>query len=499
MKSTSKIFFALSVLLFVSTSSFAQNDDYNEKEKHIYDSLTSHYFVEKVWDSVIDIGKESIYKGYDFYMLRLRMGMAYGFMTNYRSAEKQYKKALEFVPGDIEAGVLNYYAAINGGRKHVAYSDFLKYNEAQVKEIKNKTSEDIKEESKDDLYAIETPILDRLYFSYGYSFTKNTSQLADIFPKHAGTLYSQGNIRENQSYANLSLGGHLSTMLEWDFSYNRNDILGVQLVQPSIKDYLKQETDIRQNELFAGLNYFAGNGWNIKATGQLLFYKANMFSVKDSIGYSLPSLGEVIEVDSILSQTDHFVFNESTKSNNDYVFGLSVNRKIGLVDFSVFGTYAKIQDKNPFQIGGELVLLPSGNYSLYLSNRLFYYKDSQSEKYIYKVGAGARITQKLNFDATATFGDLQFTNEPNLPVVYNWSDKTSFKGDLVFTYNISKDVYLSLRYQITQLQSTYVSHTFNDLVQSTAYPNHYYKTYKQEEFLYKYNQHFVILGLTWLL
>ena len=485
--------------VFLGLNLYSQTDDENAKEKAIYDSITYYYFNAENWDSVIDIGKEALYKGYDFYYLRMRLGLAYDYQGNFRFAEKQYKEALKHIPTDVNAAYYNYYAAINGGRKRVAYANFKKYSLDQAKSIKKDDNPKMKylyeSQQNSTIHHIRTKPIDHLYFAYGYAFTGNKNKLADIYPQHRGVLYSVGNVRESQTFFNFSLGGNISPMVEWDLSYNYSKINAVKLLQP--RDTIHQDVPISviQNELFLGTRVYSGNGWNMRMTGHILHYNSDLISVFSNTEYEVP---ENIE-DTLLVETTSFGITDIIIKKNDYVVGLSVNKKIGLVDFSIFGSYASILDKNPIQVGGELTILPKGNYSLYLTNRLFYYTDESSQRFIYKVSAGSVLTKKINFDASITFGDLQFTNEQGVAVAYNWSEKTTFKGDLVFSYKIAEKVYLSLRYQLSQKQSVYTYYAIDETLESDSSPGYYYNTYKEKEGFYKFNQHFVILGLSWKL
>lgn len=494
---TFKSLFIMISFLLIGLNAHSQTEEMKAKEKAIYDSITFHYYNEKVWDSVIDIAKEALYRGHDFYYLRMRLGLAYEYQGNFRYAEKQYKEALKHVPTDVNAAYYNYFAAINGGRKRVAYADFKNYSFDQVKSIKKDDNPKMKYLYENHLnttvHNIRTKAIDRIYFAYGYSFTGNSSKLADIYPQHKGISYSVGNVRENQTFFNFSVGGNISPMVEWDLSFNNSKITAVKLLQQRDSSHQEIPISVLQNELFLGARLYSGNGWNMKMTGHVLHYNSNFITIYDTMFYEVPESAE----DTMLVEESLFGITDFIIKKNDYVVGLSINKKIGLVDFSIFGSYASILDKNPIQIGGELTILPRGNYSLYLTNRLFYYTDESSQRFVYKVSAGALLTKKINFDASVTFGDLQFTNEPGVAVVYNWSEKTTFKGDLVFSYKIAEKVYLSLRYQLTQKQSKYNYYTIDETLPSDTHSGYYYNTYKEKEDFYKFNQHFVILGLSW--
>ena len=485
------------IFILTSTSAFAQDQKYSQKEKTIYDSLTYYYYNTGIWDSVIDIGKESIYKGYDFYYLRMRMGLAYDYQGNFRLAERQYNKALDFSKNDVNAAYYQYYAAYSGGRKNVAYYYYSKYNTFQKLKVleveKSKAGNVVIIPEPMALAKIKTKGLSKIDFSYGYSFTGNENKLSSFFTQQMGILYSEGIIRNTQQYFHLGLSGNMTNNIEWQVAYSRNTINGYNLVQPQNNEYFTRDASIKQNDFYAKLAFFSADGWNIELSGQLLKYDNKFTDVwVDSMAYSLPTGNDTILLEKLYFKEQRIKFEDA-----DYVLGIALNKKISLVDFSLFASYASIVDQNPFQIGGELTILPKGNYSLYLTNRLFYYHDDLSDRAVYKVIAGVSLTKKLFFEGAATFGDLQYTNEPHTSIVYNWSEKTSFKGDLTLIYRLNNDINLSLTYMIYQKRAQYHYLRFSGVESSLEYPGYYQSTYDDKIGDNKFNQHFFVLGLNW--
>lgn len=494
-----KKYFQVILTLLLIGFSLLEAKSQSEKERDIYDSITYHYYMQGNWDSVIDIGKEALYKGYDFYYLRMRLGLAYDYQANFRIAEKQYSKALKLVPNDVNAAYYQYFAAINGGRKGVAFSNYQHFNFEQKKSINpNKDSnQDFLYEKHQNIIPkkIKVKALELLSFSYGYAFTGNKTNMDNIYPSSSGELFSTGYVRNKQSYLNLTMKGNLSPMVQWDFAYNNHVIDGLSILQMRNEKPEWKPTNVKQNEIFGGLGFLFGNGMSLKTTAHYLGFKGN------ATEYSLDTIIYVISEsrDTILDEESTFNKVNYSFSESDYVLGLSLNHKLGMFDFSAFATYGQISEVNPLQIGGEITILPKGNYSLYVSNRLLYYSDELDNRFIYKVSAGSALSKKWNIDASATFGNLQYTNEPNSAIVYNWSEKTTFKGDIILSYLIAPKVYLSLKYQLTQKQSKYSSYVANGIENSLIYPGFSYITYGETEDYYKFNQHFLIASLSWYL
>jgi hypothetical protein len=493
-----KIFLLFSFLI-LGLGVQSQNTEYQKKEKTIYDSLTYHYYETGIWDSVIDIGKEAIYKGYDFYYLRMRMGLAYDYEGNFRMAEHHYTRALSFVPTDVNAAYYKYFAALNGGRIGEAYSSYKSFTSKQKEAIYKVQNTDTK--YIDDaiigkrLQKIKAKPLTSLSLSYGYSFTGNQNKLADILPQSKYILYSIGDIRTNQSYINLFLSGNASPLIQWSAAYNHNKINGEHLFHPKNLSFQTVGTNVSQDELYGSVNVLKGKGWELSISAMLLHYKGFKIDTPiDTVFYMIPP-----PPDTLLTESIVFEHNYYSPTGNDYFLRFSIKKKYRLADMTFFGSYSKIYDKNPVQTGLIFTLLPRGNYSLYLTNRLLYYHDDEDDRFVYKVLAGAQLSKKINIEGSATFGNIQNTNEPRAAVAYNWSEETSFKGDISLSYQLMKQLYISLRYQITQKQSVYNYYQIDEVLPSQTLHGFFYATYREEKGGYQFNQHFIILSLNWKL
>jgi tetratricopeptide (TPR) repeat protein len=73
-------------------------------------------YLDKQWPELISYGKKAMNKGFDYFYLRLRVGIAYFERKNYSAAEGHFKKALQFNSGDELALEYLYYCYIYNGR-----------------------------------------------------------------------------------------------------------------------------------------------------------------------------------------------------------------------------------------------------------------------------------------------------------------------------------------------------------------------------------------------
>ncbi|MBI3520709.1 MAG: hypothetical protein HY062_15330 [Bacteroidetes bacterium] len=73
-------------------------------------------YLDKQWPELISFGNKAVHKGFDYFYLRMRIGIAYYERKNYSLAEKHFKKALAFNAGDELALEYLYYCYVFNGR-----------------------------------------------------------------------------------------------------------------------------------------------------------------------------------------------------------------------------------------------------------------------------------------------------------------------------------------------------------------------------------------------
>ncbi len=102
----------IALYLAISTSGFAQDTltsaTVEEKSYQLY--------TDKNWPELVSFGKKALHEGYDYFYLRMRMGIAYYERKNYNMAETHFAKALNFNSGDDLALEYLYYCYLFTGK-----------------------------------------------------------------------------------------------------------------------------------------------------------------------------------------------------------------------------------------------------------------------------------------------------------------------------------------------------------------------------------------------
>lgn len=86
----------------------------------IVEKQSYELYLRKKWPELIQFGSDAIRKGYDYFYIQMRVGIAYYECANYLLAEKYFLKALSFNSGDELAMEYLYYCYVFTGRSEQA-------------------------------------------------------------------------------------------------------------------------------------------------------------------------------------------------------------------------------------------------------------------------------------------------------------------------------------------------------------------------------------------
>lgn len=86
----------------------------------IVEQKSYQLYLDKNWTDLIKFGNNALNKGFDYYYLQIRIGIAYFEKKNYSLAENHFKKVLEFNSDDELAQEYLYYCFIYNGRNEEA-------------------------------------------------------------------------------------------------------------------------------------------------------------------------------------------------------------------------------------------------------------------------------------------------------------------------------------------------------------------------------------------
>jgi tetratricopeptide (TPR) repeat protein len=106
----------ISALTFLFMICIIKNNAQDTLNSATVEQKSYQLYLDKQWPELITYGNKAVKKGFDYFYIQMRIGIAYYERKNYNQAEGHFKKALKFNSGDELALEYLYYCYIYNGR-----------------------------------------------------------------------------------------------------------------------------------------------------------------------------------------------------------------------------------------------------------------------------------------------------------------------------------------------------------------------------------------------
>jgi len=382
------------------------------------DSLSYEALQRKDWNKVIQIGEEAEAKGFDFYYLRLRKGVAWDNLEKYNNSEKEYKKANRFFPVDTLTHWYRYVALIKAGRESEARTLSFKLTDWQKQYSGFK---DIRLNS----IGVETGVLTG---NAPNSVFRNPAEVLLVQRQQSKVFFASG-------AANMWLGNRLNLIAGYMYIQTENVVKTTLKSKPlGNSGPIRTETNswtlsALQNSAYVGLNYQFKNSWSIFVAGTFVPYEAQTISLSgnySSTSYALSS-------------------SRNSFSSLDYSLFIQVKKRWKSVEFDPGYSVNRVYLQSYHQANLGCVYYPNGNNRLFFAGQLsFLSKDST--RIIAGFKAGARLANWIWLEGSAVVGKLYGSSEAGGWILNNNPDQINWKTSLNFTFIINSRWEIPLRF-----------------------------------------------------
>lgn len=407
------------------------------------DSITWALYNRADWSRLAEKGNEAIKNGIDYYYLRMRVGIAYYEMENYRAAIPHFKKALEFNPMDKVAVEYLYLCYLSGGRKYDA------------QKISNKLGKSARER----LGLYRQPVVEEIYIEGGPSKVGDIKQEERPHrrpPPVADTIYNSGYYYNNIYYGHAGIKLRLSPSISiyQGYSYLEAPVTEkLTYMNERVPDF---EYTTIQHEYYGNLEVNLPGSVLVTPSFHMLWIK-----------YGL-------RVDQYNPETFSLDYDTVVERENMSVASLSLRKDVGAFAAEISGTYGNFGHTVQKQLTLAGYYYPLGNLDFYGKTGVTYLWNENDNRWIFHQLLGWSPAEKLWLEATADIGQLQDYAEKNAFVVYNVPEKINYKIEGVLLYEFSENLELSLRYRYMQRVNSYLYYTsYEDFTfKETKYPYH---------------------------
>ncbi len=383
--------------IFLGTSAMAQ-DTLTSTE---VDQKTYQLYTEGKWSELISFGKMAINKGYNYFYLQMRIGIAYYEKKNYCLAKDHFIKALKYSSDDELALEYLYYCYVFVGRNEDARILAKTFNQALREKI------GIKKQTE----------LESIFFEGGTKIADSTSY-TDIYKKTHSNYFNPA------AYFQIGVSHYIKNRVSFLHAasyYNQENFVGT----------------ITQTQYYLKGNVAFKNNWSVSPA----FHYVNI-NFKNQI----PSMPAPPTYTTLPPPQQQTITTTQTVSITNYFIGsIAAQKIIKKFTLSLGTTFANMSTTNQIVHNGFISYAPFGNSRLVIG----------CTGYIHTVNTYSTVNEALapfiffqpitRLSIKATYFSNQQNNiiEDNGYFVNNSPDLTMTRLGLNVKLNITKhlDVY----------------------------------------------------------
>jgi len=387
----------------------------------VVEQKSTELFLAAKWPELVKYGNKAIAAGYDYFYLRMRIGIAYYNQKKYMKAVKHFEKAVKFNSSDETVLEYLYYSYVFAGRGTEAKSLLSELPTT----LKNK------------IPPSKNKYIQSVYAEGGVALNNLSSSYKTIDIDGSANIYGEATIIKNMDYWHIGMNHELTNKLSVYQGYSNIKIDFTRDIKTFNKDTLNNSVLTQQDYYICG---------NLQLKGFSISPAFHLISVSSS---------------QLKASYDKYHFNYAYSKKDtsfiNYATSLSLTKNIGIYICDLTAGFAQLNGLTQVQAGFAFTYFPLTTPNLYGTSSITYMDESATSRVIFAQKIGGKIINKLWADAEITYGNLQNYCEGNAFVVYNTGDKILYKYGVSLTSPLSKHFEFSLRYDCFQRENTYYS------------------------------------------
>ncbi len=398
-----------------------QSPDYR-----LIDSLTFACYENEQWDCVKQYGEEAISQGYDYYYLRMRLGMAYFVQGHYRLAATHFSKALEYNNHDATARQLLAKSCEWGGM----FLDAA-YHQKQL---------------GSSLQFV------RMLHIYGGFSTNNSKSKTDRLnivgdPPFYGALDRAGGFNYLRAGLLLEPAGGL----RWPVSYSFLSLRKEQFAVTANFDTIYDRHLLHQQQFAFGFPFRIGQG----------VYVVPEF---DLIKISEQPLAVTFDTITLNYRADRYSNNYS-----NYVASLRLIRELPDFTFGIGLSFSNLNFKQ--QVQGSLLFTwyPFQNLDLYLHNKVALLRQDDRYQVNAKHLLGIKIANPLWLQGSIHYGQLQNTPDESGALMYNVAGRVVFNASASMVLLLNERISLLLDCSWLEQEANYIQFMDENIFENKSF------------------------------
>lgn len=409
-----KIFFF--IFLFFNITKGISQDISNSA---IVDQNSTELYFDESWTELVKYGNNAIANGYDYFYLRMRIGIACYEQKKYMKAVRHFEKAVKFNSGNKLALEYLYYSYLFSGRNNearalkVLFPLRLKY---LINPPKNK-------------------IVESIYCEGGIAVGNLYDIYKNIDINGTYDIYGEATINNKMQYWQVGLNHQLGNKFSIYHGYS------------NIKIDLTRKISIRNKDTLD--NYtLSQHDYYISAVQQFKHVSVSPALHLINVNYGMLNANNI-------KNSNKYIFSKEDTTFLNYATAITFLKNHGIYTYSLSAGYSQLNGLTQIQSGLSLTYYPFKNATIYGTSSLIYMNENYTNRIIVLQKIGFKVAPKLWTEIGITYGNLQNYTENNAFVVFNTGDKILYKGWVSLVSPLFRQLEFSVRYDYFNRENTY--------------------------------------------
>ena len=420
--------FIIIFVLLTSVRSSAQE----EMSVDIINDKMAAMLEESDWYNMIPYGESALRKGYDFFFLRARLGIAYYETQNYFKAITNLERALQI--GYDNPTVLEdlYYSYLNTGREEDRNFIFKKLPKNMRKKLK----------------PLENPLVDNLHAEFGTGISNDPDRNSSVDIDGSKNFYGEQTLTGNESYFNIGLNQLPLKFLNASFDFSFLKIKKTKQIMYN-NELISDEYPEYQSRFYNSYNILISPGFIISPAGQYTGTKyTTVFAEYDSTAYYTKDSLKYL-----------YSLSDQEKLLNSFVLSLDISKYVTRFKFGLNGSFSYLNDDHQYQYGLSFRVLPFSKPNFYSYTNVIMHNQNSVANLIVDQSFSGNVKNRFFYEIFATFGKMYNYNEHNGFRVYN-TDVINYKLGFETKYFITNNFSGKFIYSYQSRERNYLT---NDL------------------------------------
>jgi tetratricopeptide (TPR) repeat protein len=418
--------FSTLLLYFILFLPNIKSQGQEEKDFRHFDSITYVLLLEEKWEDLIAEGTQALEKGFDYYYLRTRIGIALYSLEKYRLSADHFEKALKFNSTDPD--VLFYLG------KCYEWSGL----EMEAVHLEKRFPQ---------YYSHRKKLIKHVEVYSGYSFSGSEKKLSETDVDGFENIYGEINRNGDLLFTHAGIMLAPVTGLWW---YNAYTFLNLE---KNNRFYSGNEQMKNASHFLKQHQYYTNFSIRMK----------NYWYVKPSFHYIRVS--DVLLKASFDPDLNQYAFSESDTAFNNFLFSMKVGKELPKFSPGIAVALSNLNNANQLQGSAILGYYPQGNVNFYSFITLSLLAESGKIMGHAKQKIGIRVSSWCWLEGSVHTGQLKNASDENGFLVHNTGGRVRTRAALSALFPLTQHLQIQLNYSFTSMEDTYIQYTdFNNFV-----------------------------------